>query len=622
MFTYGNMSVDTLEIPEDFPPEYNPRFAALHAQNEDVVAFIDIPGTRVSYPVVQTNDNDFYVHRTFDRQPAAHGIPFMDSRVDLRGDSGNMVIYGHMADNGRLFGDLAYLNTFDGVHGGQRALDFYTDHSIIELTTLFGETVQYRVFAVFFAQADPLDGIALDYHDFIAPQQSGRDFNRFIGDIGAMSLIHTGVDVRTDDMLLTLSLDTPEFEGVRFVVVARMLRPGEDPQVSANLASINNHPIIPDVVLGIDGDEEEPYEEDHGEPEEEAAPAPAQEPQQTQAAAPPPTATTQAAATQPPAPPAQQTPPPAPEPEPEPEPEEDDDDDYDDEIDWGPPSFANNDNDQTNNTNNSGGSSSTYNGELFVIAGVQRITADALEIVSRIVQVEVGPSFHDQAIMAQAVAAYSFVRYSNDQGNHASVILAPRVDPRVERLTAQVLGQAIYFNGRIAFTPYFATSAGRTNASRDVWGGHYPYLISVDSSVDREVASFERRAYFSRNQVIDMLESRAGISPSGDPSRWFETLTYTDGRYIGNMSISGYTTNQRTGARLTGRHLREVIFNFNLRSASFDVFFDSARDQFVFTTFGHGHGVGMSQTGANVFAQRGWTYREILLHYFPGTTVS
>ena len=252
-------------------------------------------------------------------------------------------------------------------------------------------------------------------------------------------------------------------------------------------------------------------------------------------------------------------------------------------------------------------------------AGGVELTASAFEIVSRITQIEVGPGFHPEAIKAQAVAAYSFVRYFNDQGQPASVLLAPRADPVVERLVAEVLGQAVYFNNRIAFTPYHATSAGRTNSSRDVWGGHYPYLISVDSSIDRYAPGFERRQYFTIDQVLDRLRIHLGIEPTSHPDAWFQIISYTDGGYIRYISVDGHATSPRTGNRITGRQLREQVFN--LRSASFIVDFDSAGDQFVFTTFGHGHGVGMSHTGANLKAQQGWSYIEILEHYFPGTTV-
>ena len=63
--------------------------------------------------------------------------------------------------------------------------------------------------------------------------------------------------------------------------------------------------------------------------------------------------------------------------------------------------------------------------------------------------------------------------------------------------------------------------------------------------------------------------------------------------------------------------MRENVFG--LRSAAFEVVCDG--DSFQFTTYGYGHGVGMSQTGANLYAAKGWDYVDILTHYYPGTTV-
>ena len=69
----------------------------------------------------------------------------------------------------------------------------------------------------------------------------------------------------------------------------------------------------------------------------------------------------------------------------------------------------------------------------------------------------------------------------------------------------------------------------------------------------------------------------------------------------------------------TGRKLRESIFS--LRSTAFEVDYDPDGDQFLFTTYGYGHGVGMSQVGAGYYAKQGWDYVEILEHYYSGAVV-
>ena len=647
MFTYGE--IEPALVPLDFPRGYNQRFAALFTRNEDVVAHVNIPGTRVNYPVVQGPDNDFYLRRNFNREPSDHGVPFMDFRVNMRRESDNMMVYGHNMKDGLMFADLLYYNTFDPVHGGQRALEFFRANHLIEFTTIFQDTAQYKIFAVFLTNADPSHGPVFDYHNFIEAE-SDEDFTRFIRELQIRSLINTGVDVLPGDKLLTLSTCTYEFDDARFAVVARRLRRGEAAQINLGRVEINPQPLMPDMwyelfggepperlepgvnvippgmevsaagmaLLGIseqeagNGRETAPPADDvpaqAAAPPAETAPAPPAAPQQPAAAPHPEPAAPPASAQQqqgtvvlPPQSPAQQggvvilperldivepAPPPA-----------------------------------NNNQQPGAGGARTipYDGTLRVRADGRELTGDALEIVSRIVQIEVGPSFHTEAIKAQAVAAYTFVRYFNDRGNAAGVLLAPRADPRVENIVAGVLGEAIYFNGRIAFTPYHAISAGATNSSRDVWGGHYAYLISVNSSICRNAPGFERRRNFSLNEMDDLLHSGLGISPGGNPQNWFEILSFTDGGYVRDMRVGGLTNSLRSGARITGRYMRENVLN--LRSASFTIEFDNDRDHFVVTTFGHGHGVGMPQHGANLKAQHGWNYIQILNHYFPGAIV-
>lgn len=279
---------------------------------------------------------------------------------------------------------------------------------------------------------------------------------------------------------------------------------------------------------------------------------------------------------------------------------------------------ANNDT-GSNRANESRARTTPHDGTLRVRANGREFTGDALEIVSRIVQIEVGPSFHTEAIKAQAVAAYSFVRYFNDRGDAAGVLLASNVDPRVESIVASVLGEAVYFNGRIAFTPYHAISAGATNSSRDVWGGHYAYLISVNSSACRGAPGFQSRQTFTMDQMEDLIQTRLGIWPGGSVYTWFDIISFTDGGYVRDIRVGGHSNSLISGARITGRYIRENVLN--LRSAAFTIEFDSERNRFTVTTFGHGHGVGMPQHGANIRAQQGWSYIQILEHYFPGTVV-
>jgi SpoIID/LytB domain protein len=198
--------------------------------------------------------------------------------------------------------------------------------------------------------------------------------------------------------------------------------------------------------------------------------------------------------------------------------------------------------------------------------------------------------------------------------------MASSASDNVKNAVADVLGEYLTYNGRVAFTPYHATSAGATTSSQAVWGGNYPYLVSVDSSIEATLSTFEATTRLSRQKVENLLSSKLGIQAEGDPADWFELLTEDPGGYNGEMAVCGQTRS-RSGSKITGRLLRENVLG--LRSACFTVEYDDSGDQFLFTTYGYGHGVGMSQNGAHLYAsQEGWSYEDILMHYYPGTEIS
>ena len=231
-------------------------------------------------------------------------------------------------------------------------------------------------------------------------------------------------------------------------------------------------------------------------------------------------------------------------------------------------------------------------------------------------------SAHKEALKAQAVAAYTYIAYENARGVSPSVA-AKSSTAAVKEAVQEVIGEAVYYKGSLAFTCYHATSAGKTNSSKDVWGGNYPYLISVDSSIDEDAYRFEDTKRISSDTVAAAVERQLGISLDGDPADWFEILSYTDGGYVDNMAVGGetqyYYDNNGKYYPITGRVVREAVLG--LRSACFTVEYLENRDEFLFTTYGYGHGVGMSQTGAMLMADQGDSYVDILEHYFPGTTV-
>ncbi|MCL2696869.1 MAG: SpoIID/LytB domain-containing protein [Oscillospiraceae bacterium] len=265
-------------------------------------------------------------------------------------------------------------------------------------------------------------------------------------------------------------------------------------------------------------------------------------------------------------------------------------------------------------------------GRLTVQTSNGQVTDTALNIVSRIVQHEIGSSFHDEAIKAQAVAAYTYIMHYQSQGGVANAELASAASDKITGIVREVLGQAIYHEGSYIASVYYASSAGYTSSSANVWGGDIPYLRSVQTAFDKEHdPNYGLVAAFTPTDIRVAVLERTGINLTGDPAAWLRIINHVDTVYVGDMTVGGHTSFTRPDGReipFTGRHFRDVMGTQKLRSAAFEFTYDSDTDRFTFTTYGYGHGVGLSQNGANILARHyGYDYKQILAFYYPGTTI-
>lgn len=240
-------------------------------------------------------------------------------------------------------------------------------------------------------------------------------------------------------------------------------------------------------------------------------------------------------------------------------------------------------------------------------------TDDAFDLVCRIVNNEISTSFSDEAIRAQAVAAYSYVKYHNVNGLTPSVLVKSNPPQRIVDLVSSVWGKCCYYNGKVAQTVYMASSSGYTASSVNVWGGSLPYLVSVECPFDADGdPNYGKQTKFSESEIRSSLERYLGITLSDNPENWLTVTGHIDGNYVSTVDVDGQAT-------ITGRKLRESVLSYNLRSASFDISYSDG--YFIFTTYGWGHGVGMSQNGANYLAKLGYTYDQILKYYYTGIDV-
>ncbi len=263
--------------------------------------------------------------------------------------------------------------------------------------------------------------------------------------------------------------------------------------------------------------------------------------------------------------------------------------------------------------------------KLTVNAGGTVVTDDAAVIVAKAVMAEVGDSFNEEAIKAQAIATYTYIKYYN-QNNQNAYVVFKTPSSKVVNCVNEVIGKAIYYNGKIIQSVYSASSAGYTAASVNVWGVDYPYLRSVKTDFDAIYdINYGKQANFTSEEIKNLVEANTDITLTGDPGTWFEITSRIDGAYVGSMKIGGQETynNGSRDVNINGRVFRELIMEYGIRSASFDILYNADDDSFTFTTYGYGHGVGMSQHGANILAtQHGFSYDEILSFYYQGTTIT
>ncbi len=254
-----------------------------------------------------------------------------------------------------------------------------------------------------------------------------------------------------------------------------------------------------------------------------------------------------------------------------------------------------------------------------------KVTEDGADLLARVVMGEIGSGFNEEAIKAQAVASYTYIKYYNENGEAPNVAVKTP-DDKVKKCVNEVLGQSIYYNGDLIQAVYCASSAGYTASAKSVWGVDYPYLQSQKCELDQMYdPNYGAKNSFTSAEIKEMVKTATGIDLEGDPGSWIAIKNYVDNVYVGDMTIGGndsFTDSDGDTVKITGKVMRERIMDYKLRSSCFDVAYSSDTDKFTFTTYGYGHGVGMSQYGANALAnQWGYDYRQILQFYYPGTQI-
>ena len=177
---------------------------------------------------------------------------------------------------------------------------------------------------------------------------------------------------------------------------------------------------------------------------------------------------------------------------------------------------------------------------------------------------------------------------------------------KISKAVEETQGETITYNNEVISAVFHSTSSGKTENSKDVWGGDKPYLVSVDSPGD-----LESPKYASQNEFT--LTDFKRIATENIEGVDFNKGLVSD---IKRSDAGGITEVTVGGVKIHGTKLRNI---YGLRSTNCEI--TVSEEKVIFNVKGYGHGVGMSQYGANYMAKDGKDYKEILTTYYQGTEI-
>ena len=236
----GNSNLTWDEIKKkypdvDFPDGMQLKYAEIYAKNTDFVGWLTIDKLGLEFPILQTDDNDYYLLKSFNHKYTELGNPFLNCENSLQPLDLNTIIYGHSTRSS----DKIFSKLFD-----YRNLRGYLNNPIIEFNTIYKD-YKWKVCAVFItsAAASEDNGYFFDY--IFTNLTSLESFEGYVEELNRRTLYTTGVDILPTDKLLTLSTCLYDIDNGRLVVVARMLREGESEEIDTTKIKLNPNPYYP-----------------------------------------------------------------------------------------------------------------------------------------------------------------------------------------------------------------------------------------------------------------------------------------------------------------------------------------------------------------------------------------
>jgi len=273
-----------------------------------------------------------------------------------------------------------------------------------------------------------------------------------------------------------------------------------------------------------------------------------------------------------------------------------------------------------------------YRGSLVVHAAQSHLmVVDELPMesyIAGIINNEISSKWPVESIKAQAVIARTYAIFQREKKKDALFDIEGSVlgqvysgagaeDGAATDAVRQTRGEILEYNGEPALTVYHSNAGGMTEAASDVWQRDFPYLRRVKSPYDKGAPRYAWELAIEGKELVEKLHS-AGFDLSlfdGGPYSISPLVITRSGR------VKQLAVKDAAGRRVVmrGEDLRKALGYSALRSTRFKV--EKRGSAFVFTGHGSGHGVGLSQWGAKGMAEAGYSYADILRHYYPGTRI-
>ena len=256
------------------------------------------------------------------------------------------------------------------------------------------------------------------------------------------------------------------------------------------------------------------------------------------------------------------------------------------------------------------------------------LETDITEYLIGAVASEMPASFSEEALKAQSVASYTYLKWillnsdnsnselwdiSDDSNTHQGFLSKEQMKERwgekydtyygkLKRIVEETEKEYIAYENEPILAVFHAISTGSTADSKDVWDNSLPYLVSVDAPGDKLSPELISTNTFTYGELSALFEGLDGT----DKKDRIKIISSAENGYVKELSIGNST--------VSGTELKTLL---KLKSPNFTV---KATDSKVeFTVYGKGHGLGMSQYSADFMARQGYNYREILEHFYPGT---